>query len=184
MSHNIIHAFLKTLMHHRVRDICLKMVADQAQIDLNHVESCGSSCNDLYAFFMNTMNTLLYNTIPVSDIANCDERDVLLEIMATRLEILKPYKYFYAFLEEGLLKSADLSALCLGAEYQAFMGILSYYHMLEGSLLDQLKRHGAFSIYLIAIKTWIKDESPSQDSTIETLDGLLLKGEGLLKRYN
>ena len=183
MHDKIIHAFLDTLMHHRIRDITLDIVAGKAGVDVSQVASLGQSVSDLYDAFLKMQEDALFCALPAANLLGSPERDALLEIMATRFEVMRPFRYFYAFLEKGLVQSGDLSLLCLGHEYRSFMGGLRHYGLLQENLLDHIKRHGAFSIYIIALQSWIHDPSPDHDSTLETLDGLLLKAEKFLERY-
>lgn len=183
MHDKIIHAFLDALMQHRVRDITLDIVARKAEVDISLIKAFGESVSDLYDAFLKRQEDALFCALPLANLLDSSERDALLEIMATRLEVMAPYKYFYAFLEKGLLQSGDLSLLCLGHEYRSFMGVLRHYGLLQDNLLDHIKRHGAFSIYIMALQCWLHDPSPDHESTLETLDGLLLKGEKFLERY-
>ena len=183
MQGKIIHAFLNTLMHHRIRDITLDLVAHKAGVDVSQIMSLGQSVSDLYDVFLKTQEDALFYALPVANLLGSPERDALLEFMATRFEVMRPYRYFYAFLEKGLLQSGDLSLLCLGHEYRSFMCGMRHYGLLQENLLDHIKRHGAFSIYIMALQSWIHDPTPDHESTLETLDGLLLKGEKFLERY-
>ncbi|MEB3701671.1 TetR/AcrR family transcriptional regulator [Candidatus Bealeia paramacronuclearis] len=106
-------------------------------------------------------------------------REILFEIILTRLEIASPYKkIFQKLFEESL--SAPLSSLFISQK-----GLGSVQWMLEQAGLNpygwsgMLRVQGLTVLYLYTLKTWFSDASLDMEKTMASLDRGLLRVEKL-----
>lgn len=97
-------------------------------------------------------------------------KEVLFEIILTRLEIAAPYKSIFKKLFEESL-SDPLSSLFISQK-----GLGSVQWMLEQAGLNpygwsgMLRMQGLTILYLYTLKTWFADVSPDMGKTMATLD--------------
>lgn len=97
-------------------------------------------------------------------------KEVLFEIILTRLELASPYKVIFKKLFDECL-SDPLSSLFISQK-----GLGSVQWMLEQSGLNpygwsgMLRVQGLTVLYLYTLKTWFSDHSPDMGKTMATLD--------------
>ncbi len=111
-------------------------------------------------------------------------RDILFEIIMTRLEVATPYKRFI----EVLWKEwpADMfSALMAATQGVGSMGwILDRAGLNTSGLGGVMRLQGLTILYLLTVKTWLEDDSEDMEKTMSFLDQGLGRVERIAKAMN
>ena len=130
------------------------------------------------------VETQVFAKLSSADVEPYSEKERALEVLLTKLETLTPFKPFLKYLRQNFLTLTEISLPFAMAELSSLERILAHYGFAKTSLLSELKRKGLFGIYLLALDTWLQDETHDLGPTSAKLDGLLNRGEIFLERYS
>lgn len=111
-------------------------------------------------------------------------RDVLFEIIMSRLEVAAPYKRFIGVLWREW--PADMfSALMAATQGVGSMGwILDRAGLNTSGLGGVMRLQGLTILYLLTVKTWLEDDSEDMGKTMSFLDQGLGRVERIAKALN
>lgn len=129
------------------------------------------------------IETELFEQLSLENIASYPEKERVMEVLLTKIELLTPFKLFFAYLRTNLLAQTEMSLPFALAEMASLDRILDHYDFKGASLIHEMKRKGLFGIYLLTLDTWLQDDTPDLGPTLAKLDKLLTKGETFLERY-
>lgn len=129
-----------------------------------------------------TENELLEH-LPAESIASYPEKERVMEILLTKVELMTPFKSFLTYLRSNFLAQTEMSLPFALAEMSSLDRILDHYDFKGATLINEMKRKGLFGIYLLTLDTWLQDDTEDLGPTLAKLDKLLTKGETFLERY-
>lgn len=111
-------------------------------------------------------------------------REVIFEILLTRLEVATPYKNFIRVLWKEW--PADvLSALMVASQGVGSMGwVLDRAGLNTTGIGGLLRLQGLIGLYLWTVKEWLNDETEDMSKTMATLDQGLERVERIAKSLN
>ena len=184
MQKQIIEIFLELLVEKGWASTTVEDVAHRLSLPMNEIIALLPSKERGFSLLASYAEDEVFNQLRLEEIAQYSEKERAMEVLLTKLEAMSPFKVFLKYLRANFLSLTEVSLPFAMAELSSLERILGYYGFNQSSLLSELKRKGLFGVYLLAMDTWLKDETPDLAPTLAKLDSLLSKGETFLERYS
>lgn len=184
MQKQIIETFLTLLMEKGWNHTTLEDVANTLNVSIGEIQNILPQKEKIFHLLASEVESSVYSELQAPDIVVYAEKDQVMEVLVTKLEAMTPFKVFLKYLRSNFLSHTEISIPFAMAELASLERILAHYQINQNSLLGELKRKAIFGVYLLAMDTWVQDESPDLGPTLAKLDRLLSKGETFLERYS
>ncbi|MFN7662237.1 MAG: hypothetical protein ACK5PQ_00705 [Alphaproteobacteria bacterium] len=184
MQKQIIETFLTFLMEKGWNHTTLEDVANTLNVSIGEIQNILPQKEKIFHLLASEVESSVYSELQDPDIVVYAEKDQVMEILVTKLEAMTPFKVFLKYLRNNFLSHTEISIPFAMAELASLEKILAHYQINQNNLLGELKRKAIFGVYLLAMDTWVQDESPDLAPTLAKLDRLLSKGETFLERYS
>jgi AcrR family transcriptional regulator len=183
MQKQILQTLFTLILEKGWKAVSLEEVARVSEVPLPELLFILPSKEQVFPVWAEFTENELLAHLSVESIATYPEKERLMEILLTKIELMTPFKSFLTYLRSNFLAETDMSLPFALAEMASLDRILDHYGFKGASLINEIKRKGLFGIYLLTLDTWLQDDSHDLGPTLAKLDNLLTKGETFLERY-
>ncbi len=115
--------------------------------------------------------------------ANYTRKEIILEILLLKFDLLTPYKEAILRLRKESLTQPDVWRPILCEDYKMLTFLWQAHHLNGDSLIDQAKEKGVFAVWWAAFFVWAEDETSDLSKTMAFIDKALSFGEKLAEPY-
>jgi len=163
------------------RYVTMDEIAKQAAMTLSEVQSLLPTKGALMGLLTRRIDRLVLEQT-ATDETDESERERLFDMLMNRFDLLAPYREGIAALLQANLGDpcALLAQLCNVRNSMKLT--LQAAGISTAGPFGAIRIKGLCGIYLLAFKTWLKDDSPDMSKTMATLDRLLSQAECIARR--
>lgn len=151
-------------------------VSQESGIPLNVFHKYFSSPSDVMVQLFQKIDEEVLKTLELSS-ENLSAKDSLFEVLMARFDAALPYKpILKSFWKDWILSPNETPALVCQV-YSSMAWMLEVAGLNARGLKGMLRVQGLLALYLLALRTWLADDSPDLGKTMVFLDKGLSKLE-------
>ena len=138
------------------------------------VKSFDRLINNKQDVLKNINNYFDYNLSLISkNIEKSNNKDMIFEVLMMRFDILQNYRNSVISIFDSFKKKPQNIMFLLPDILESIILMISYTNISCKGVLGRLKIKGILVIYISSFLVWMKDDSPSLEKTMTTLDNYL-----------
>jgi ubiquinone biosynthesis protein COQ9 len=182
MKEKVFKACLMVIEKEGWKGFSFAKASQESGIPLHTFHNHFPSPTDVMLHLFRKIDNELLKNLDLSD--NVSPKDALFEVLMARFDAAQPYKAILkSFWSEWVLAPEEAPALA-HAGFTSMMWVLEAAGLENRGLKGMLHLQGLTTLYLLTLKTWLKDDSPELGKTMAFLDKGLSRLEKLANMMN
>jgi len=126
-----------------------------------------------------------YNlSLQAKSLENSNQKDMIFEILMIRFDILQSNRKGIISIFNSFKKKPQELIFLLPNLLDSIVLMFKFTKISSTGIIGQMKIKGIFIIYISSFLVWIKDDSPSLEKTMKSLDNYLDQAGKILKFIN